>query len=153
MRHNSAAMKATLVRKFARPSRLGPPSSSSSPKAYIKFALLSLFAIQLCILPRICSQQAAAKTPYGVAWRVIGTWQLQQGKASLSDGDAIAPGSLLEPVGAAHEHSITILLPDGQRILYECFTSRDCSRGFRVPLLYRRPASSAVDLLARINAV
>ena len=138
---------------FARMSRLALPSPWFLPRgAYIELALLSLAVVPLCIMPQLRSQQAAAKASFGVAWRVIGTWQLQQRKGSLADGDAIEPGSLLEPIGTAHEHSITILLPDGQRILYECFTSRDCSRGFRVPTLYRRPASNAVDLLARINA-
>lgn len=153
MRHNSAAMKATLVRKSTGPSRFGLPSSSFLKTAHINFALLMLLAMPLYLSPHLGSQQAAAKTPLGVAWRVIGSWQVHQGEGSLSEGDAITPGSLLEPFGAAHEHSITILLPDGQRILYECFTSRDCARGFRVPMLYRKPASTAVDLLARINAV
>ena len=153
MRHNGEAMKAALVRLFARPSRLESSFSPSSPRAQIRLALLGLLTLPLFLPPGLCSQQAAAKTPLGVAWRVIGSWQIRQGKNSLSDGDAIGPGSLLEPFGAAHEHSITILLPDGQRILYECFTSRDCARGFRVPALYRRPTSTAVDLLARINAV
>jgi hypothetical protein len=45
------------------------------------------------------------------------------------------------------------LLPDGQRILYECFTLEDCARGFRVPPLYRRPDPFAVDMVARIHAV
>jgi hypothetical protein len=48
--------------------------------------------------------------------------------------------------------SITVLLPDGQRILYECFTVEDCARGFRVPLVYHRPEPFAVDMLARIHA-
>jgi hypothetical protein len=46
-----------------------------------------------------------------------------------------------------------IFLPDGQRILYECFLAQDCARAFRVPDLYRKPDPFAVDLLARIRAV
>ncbi|MEO6965865.1 MAG: chitobiase/beta-hexosaminidase C-terminal domain-containing protein [Acidobacteriaceae bacterium] len=68
-------------------------------------------------------------------------------------GDAMQPGSLLQPGEDTVNHSITILLPDGQRILYECFTAEDCARGFRVPSLYRTPAPFAVDMLARIQAV
>jgi hypothetical protein len=153
MRQNSAAMISTLMRMFARPSRLGLPSSSRPQKTYIKFALLGLFLVPLNYPLRLAPQQAAAKMPFGIAWRVIGTWKIQEEPHSLSDGDAIAPGSLLEPQGSAHDHSITILLPDGQRILYECFTSRDCARGFRVPAFYRKPAATAVDLLARVNSV
>jgi hypothetical protein len=46
-----------------------------------------------------------------------------------------------------------IFLPDGQRILYECFLVQDCARAFRVPSLYRKPDPFAVDMLARIRAV
>jgi hypothetical protein len=35
--------------------------------------------------------------------------------------------------------------------LYECFTANDCSRGFRVPDLYRTPEPLAVEMLTRIH--
>jgi hypothetical protein len=50
-------------------------------------------------------------------------------------------------------HSITILLPDGQRVLYECFTAADCARGFRVPALSAAPDPFALRMLTRIRAV
>jgi len=90
---------------------------------------------------------------FGVAWRVIGSWNSSEEDRSISAGDPIYPGSLLRPVEGTHEHSITILLPDGQRVLYECFTEQVCARGFRVPSLYRKPEPAAIDLLARVNAV
>jgi hypothetical protein len=68
-------------------------------------------------------------------------------------GDSVEPGSLLQPGEGDSSHSITVLLPDGQRILYECFTTQDCARGFRVPSLYRTPEPLAVEMLARIHAV
>lgn len=101
----------------------------------------------------LLSQQPSSKAPFGVAWRVIGSWSSAGSKNLISDGDAILPGSLLKPVSGSADHSITVLLPDGQRILCECFTSRDCERGFRVPQLYRAPTSTAGDLLARVSAV
>lgn len=67
-------------------------------------------------------------------------------------GDAVQPGSLLQPAEGSSHNSITVLLPDGQRILYECFTVKDCARGFRVPALYRTPDPFAVEMLARIRA-
>lgn len=70
----------------------------------------------------------------------------------MFSGDAVPPGSLLRPGGEAGDHSILIFLPDGQRILYDCFSAIDCARGFRVPPLYRRPDPFAVDMLARIRA-
>lgn len=89
----------------------------------------------------------------GVAWRVRGLWQVAGRAAPILTGDAIQPGSLLQPGEGATNHSITVLLPDGQRILYECFTVEDCARGFRVPSLYRDPEPFAADMLGRIQAV
>jgi hypothetical protein len=95
----------------------------------------------------------ANKTSAGLAWHVQGKWQIGGKSAPIQAGDAIEPASLLQPDETAGDHSITILLPDGQRILYECFTAADCARGFRVPSLIRRPDPFALDMLARIGAV
>jgi hypothetical protein len=89
----------------------------------------------------------------GLAWHVVGTWQVAGNATPVRAGDAIQPASLLEPDETAGNHSITILLPDGQRILYECFTAADCARGFRVPSLIRRPDPFALDMLARIGPI
>lgn len=119
----------------------------------IKLALQYLLAIALVLFPLgLCAQQPE-QTLFGIAWRVIGPWHAEGDNTSISEGDALVPGSLLQPGEGTHDHSITVLLPDGQRILYECFTSQDCARGFRVPSLYRKPLSIAVDLLSRVNAV
>ncbi len=82
-----------------------------------------------------------------------GSWRVDGERGVLASGDAISPGALLEPDASAGNHSITILLPDGQRILYECFIQKQCARGFRVPVLYRKPNVFAADMLARIRAV
>jgi len=111
-------------------------------------ACLSLHASAMAL-----SQQGSEKNSFGVAWRVIGSWRIAGSGDSLSEGAAVQPGALLQPSGEGTSHSVTILLPDGQRILYECFTLRDCERGFRVPSLYRKPSASATELLARVNAV
>ncbi len=62
------------------------------------------------------------------------------------------PGSLLQPDPVAAQHTIIVLLPDGQRILYECFTVDDCARGLRVPSLHLDPEPFAIDMLAGIRA-
>jgi hypothetical protein len=95
--------------------------------------------------------QPAKLSGAGVAWEVRGTWQVAGQVAPLRTGDALQPAALLEPDGRPGDHSVTILLPDGQRILYECFTAADCSRGYRVPALNSRPQAFAVDMLARIR--
>lgn len=97
--------------------------------------------------------QNVREAPFGIAWQVKGSWLVEGQGRVISTGDAIQPGSLLHPGEVPGNHSIVILLPDGQRILYECFVFEDCSRNFRVPTLYRKPDPFAVDLLARIHEV
>lgn len=119
-----------------------------------KSMIISLFAWTTLLISATTSpQQITGNNSFGVAWRVIGSWRVAGNDRPISEGDAVQPGALLQPLGGANNHSVTILLPDGQRILYECFTSRDCERGFRVPSLYRTPSTLATDLLARVNAV
>lgn len=89
----------------------------------------------------------------GLAWQVRGTWQVEGTRRPIRLGDAIQPASLLQPGETAGDYSITILLPDGQHLLYECFTVADCARGFRVPSLIHKPDAFAVDMLARIRTV
>ena len=93
-----------------------------------------------------------------MAWQVHGPWQIAGKGPLLRSGDAIPPGVLLQPGPLdpgkdAGSHSIRVYLPDGQHVLYECYTASDCARGFRVPPLYRRPEPFAVDMLTRIRAV
>lgn len=88
----------------------------------------------------------------GIVWGVQGTWRLEGNAATLKDGDLIRPGTLLHPDSVDANHSITVLLPDGQRILFECFTAKDCARGFRVPMLYRSPDPFAIAMFGRIHA-
>jgi hypothetical protein len=110
-------------------------------------------------LPALSLQApSAGEAPSGIAWEVRGPWQAEGKRAPILSGDTVQPGTLLQPgslrqpgEGTAND-SITVLLPDGQRILYECFTVEDCARGFRVPSLYRRPEPFAVDVLERIHA-
>jgi hypothetical protein len=97
--------------------------------------------------------QATADHASGIAWKVRGTWRIEGTREPLLTGDPIHAGGLLQPTAEDATHSITILLPDGQSILYECFTARDCARGFRVPALFRQPDPFSAEMLARIRAV
>jgi hypothetical protein len=89
--------------------------------------------------------------PTGIAWRVQGSWRQDDQKDPLRSGDAILPGALLMPVDLKATHSITLLLPDGQRILYECFTEEDCARGFRIPALIETPSSFAASMIRAMS--
>ncbi|MGB6689194.1 MAG: chitobiase/beta-hexosaminidase C-terminal domain-containing protein [Terracidiphilus sp.] len=116
-------------------------------------ALRFLFPIALALSVTTALQaQKATQVALGIAWQVRGSWQVDRKGAPIVSGDAIQPGSLLQPADVGDSHSIVVLLPDGQRILYECFTAEDCARGFRVPALYRRPEPFAVDMMARVHA-
>jgi hypothetical protein len=95
----------------------------------------------------------AKKAAPGLAWQVQGIWQVGGKGAPIRTGDAIEPASLLQPDNTASAHSIIVLLPDGQRFLYECFTVADCARGFRVPSLIHKPDPFALQMLTSIGAV
>jgi hypothetical protein len=114
--------------------------------------ILSCLSIALILSATSIRAQEATEAPPGFVWHVQGTWQVNGKGAPILDGDAINPGSLLQPSDEIASHSIVIYLPDGQRILYECFTAQDCARGFRVPSLYHSPEPPVVDMVARIRA-
>jgi len=120
---------------------------TSASLVYCKFLVCILLFLQGATALRAKGVQA------GLAWHVQGTWRVEGVAKPIRSGDAIDPASLLQPDEAAGPHSVTILLPDGQRVLYECFTAADCARGFRVPALIRKPDPFALDMLARIGSI
>lgn len=111
------------------------------------------FLVWLFLFAVSASSLHAEKTNAGLAWHVKGAWQLDGKGAPIRAGDAIPPASLLQPDETVGNYSINILLPDGQHVLYECFTAVDCARGFRVPALLSRPDPFALNMLARIRSV
>jgi hypothetical protein len=121
--------------------------SNGTPFIFRKFLVCAL----LFAAGTVSSQ--ARNATAGLAWQVRGTWQLEGTGAPIRVGNAIPPASLLQPDDTAGAHSITVLLPDGQRVLYECFTVADCARGFRVPSLIHKPDVFAVNMLARIGGI
>ncbi len=120
---------------------------------YVALLTLACMCLVLTLSSIAVRAQPPRQAPLGVAWQVRGRWLVEGKGAPVLTGDAIPPGSLLQPTGEPANHSIMIFLPDGQRILYECFLAQDCGRAFRVPSLYRKPDPFAVDMLARIRAV
>jgi hypothetical protein len=115
-------------------------------------ALLTLL-VGLTVGAFAVGAQGATLTPSGIAWEARGIWEIDGITGSVRTGDAIPPGSLLLAKDPKTAHSIVVLLPDGRRVLYECFTEKQCDRGFRVPLLIEKPSDFATELLARIRAV
>jgi hypothetical protein len=120
------------------------------------FLLCGLFLALFCVRANCAispSLSSAEHNSSGIAWAVKGAWHVEGTREPVFTGDSIEPRSLLEPGVRDSAHSITILLPDGQQILYECFTAKDCARGFRVPALYHAPDPFVTDMLGRIRAV
>jgi hypothetical protein len=75
----------------------------------------------------------------GMVWERYGDWHLNGSSAMLRLGEAIPPGGLVTAGAGTGAHSIVILLPDGQRMLCECYDGQTCSQGFRVPAITPRP--------------
>jgi Chitobiase/beta-hexosaminidase C-terminal domain len=126
--------------------------SSFRYRASRRLGLIALGSISLAVFP-LLHAQTASQPILGMAWQVRGQWQMAGKSQMLRSGDAIPPGALLQPGNDAGSHSIRVYLPDGQHVLYACYAAADCARGFRVPLLYRRPEPFAVNMLARVRAV
>ncbi|HKF50441.1 MAG TPA: chitobiase/beta-hexosaminidase C-terminal domain-containing protein [Terracidiphilus sp.] len=112
-----------------------------------------LVAAPIVVFMANAAAQSARQMQFGIAWHVRGTWRAEEKSTPIRAGDAIQPGSLLLPDPSDSDHSVSVLLPDGQSILCECFTAQDCSRGFRVPPLAVKPDDSAIAMIARIRAV
>lgn len=142
----------SIPSSFLKPRHFEKPMNCVNGRGCLHSRLFRLLAFAVVSLPAARAQQQSEMSP-GIAWRVIGSWHLQGQDRLLTTGDLVEPGSLLLPGEGTPDHSITVLLPDGQRVLYECFAPKDCARGFRVPSLYREPTPVAVDLLERVNAV
>ena len=111
-----------------------------------------IFMLSTSMTLGLCSSTSRAESTdlSGLLWSVQGEWHHENGKLSVV-GDAIAPGELLQPSATNGGHRVVALLPDGQRLLYQCFASRDCARGFRVPQLNATPSAFAIEMLNRIR--
>jgi len=118
--------------------------------ALVRRNLLLLLSLSFLFAVAI-SAQRPNEASSGLAWQVRGSWHVDGKDAPILPGAYVPAGSLLRPGAEDVSSSITVLLPDGQLISYECFTAEDCSRGFRVPALFLTPEPLAVDLLARIQ--
>ena len=111
---------------------------------------LLLFTLMALVAPLRAQERSDGSA--GIAWRVRGKW-LEVGKSlPIRSGAPVQAGSLLQPAQGDSNNSIMVFLPDGQKVLYECFTVTTCAPGFRVPSLYRTPDPFGVHMLARIRA-
>jgi hypothetical protein len=89
----------------------------------------------------------------GMVWERHGDWHLNGSSQMLRLGEAIPPGGLLTAGAGSGAHSIVILLPDGQRMLCECYDPQSCSQGFRVPPITPRPDPVVWDMFVAVRNV
>ncbi len=89
----------------------------------------------------------------GMVWENHGDWHLNSSSDTLRLGEAIPPGGLVTAGAKASVHSITILLPDGQRMLCECYEAKTCSQGFRVPAITPPPSPAVWDMFVGVRNV
>jgi hypothetical protein len=89
----------------------------------------------------------------GLVWERHGDWHLNGSSATLRLGEAVPPGGLLTAGAEGPIHSMTILLPDGQRMLCECYEAKTCSQGFRVPAITPRPRAAVWDMFVAVRNI
>ena len=96
---------------------------------------------------------AGSETPgselSGMVWESHGDWHLNGSSTALRLGEAIPPGGLLTAGTGSPAHSMTVLLPDGQRMLCECYEAKTCAQGFRVPAITPPPAACGLGYVCR----
>jgi hypothetical protein len=88
-----------------------------------------------------------------MVWERHGDWHLNGSSATLRLGEAIPAGGLLTAGAGSGAHSIVILLPDGQRMLCECYDAQRCSQGFRVPAITPRPDPAVWSMFVGVRNV
>jgi hypothetical protein len=120
---------------------LWPTAMTSLIKKWMSYSLLTL--LSLLLWSPVAAQAAQIA---GLAWDVQGNWHADGSAAALATADLVVPGAVLQADSTDTAHSVTILMPDGQRLLCQCFDSSSCARGFRVPALLEEPQSSVRSL-------
>jgi hypothetical protein len=127
-----------------------------SLKGYFRVGSCVALAALLAIVPAAMfaadSQTPPAKIS-GMVWGKRGNWHVNGGSNGLRLGDAVLPGSLLTASAGKGEQSTTILLPDGQRLLCECYDPQTCAQGFRVPAIVPLPSTAIWEMFARVQNV
>jgi hypothetical protein len=96
---------------------------------------------------------AAGSGATGMVWEKHGDWHLNGSPNALRLGEAIPPGGLVTADVEGPVHSIVILLPDGQRMLCECYEAKTCSQGFRVPAINPQPQSVVWEMFVAVRNV
>ena len=112
-----------------------------------------LFRIGFVAIPLlICSTWIHAQSPSenGLVWEMQGSWQMNHEQQHLHTGDDVVPGAVLT-ADTATNGSLLVLMPDGQRLLFDCHDANTCSQGFRIPALIAKPDKDDLELFETIK--
>jgi hypothetical protein len=134
------------------PSMVTFEGSMHRSQLYLK-RILMLFRIGFVAIPLlICSTWIHAQSPSenGLVWEMQGSWRLNHEQQHLRTGDDVVPGAVLT-ADTATNGSILVLLPDGQRLLFDCHDANTCSQGFRIPALIAKPDKDDIELFETIK--
>jgi hypothetical protein len=123
-----------------------------SSQLYLK-RILMLFRIGFVAIPLlICSTWIHAQSPSdnGLVWEMQGSWQMNHEQQHLRMGDDVIPGAVLT-ADTTTNGSLLVLMPDGQRLLFDCHDANTCSQGFRIPALIAKPDKDDLELFETIK--
>ena len=86
----------------------------------------------------------------GMVWERHGDWHLNGSPTALRLGEAIPRrfGHRKRREFAALDH---YSLPDGQRMLCECYEAKTCSQGFRIPAITPQPRPAVWDMFVGVR--
>lgn len=110
-----------------------------------------IFALAGGLATIVVAESAPASS--GMVWERHGDWHLNGSSDTLRLGEAVPPGGLITAGAEGSTHSMIILLPDGQRMLCECFEAKVCSQGFRVPAITPSPKPMVWDMFVAVRNV
>jgi hypothetical protein len=105
------------------------------------------------LLLSLSAALSATATEYsGLVWKRQGDWHLNGSSAGLRLGETVPQGGLITASGAG-AHSLVILLPDGQRLLFECYQEPTCTQGFRVPAVSTPPGDAVWAMFKGVRGI
>jgi hypothetical protein len=113
--------------------------------------ILVLFGRSATIV--VAESGPTSSDPTGMVWERHGDWHLNGSSETLRLGEAVPPGGLITAGTEGSTHSMIILLPDGQRLLCECFEAKTCAQGFRVPAITPSPKPLVWDMFVAVRNV
>jgi hypothetical protein len=116
------------------------------------FRLRGFTGFLLCLLLFSVALSATVTDYSGLVWRRQGDWHMNGSPTGLRLGESIPQGGLITASGDG-AHSLVIFCPDGQRLLFECYSGQTCAQGFRVPAIAAPPSESIWSMFKGVREV